>query len=278
MANYLMPADSGQATAVGTMRSREDIMTVDNMYRVKIYNKSGTIQFTGFIPPDFNFSLSSSWDAPFANTSLADLAEQGGGAAASLQGNPNRFLNAVGNVGNFVQNNAQNANKALRFAGASSMHKLASARVWGGPSYLQIDLPIFVDAYSDTRTEVVETTVNLLSLCAPSDNGGLFVPPGPSPLKAVSMEAMALAAGSGGAADANAAMNNVLEDSEAFFVDIGNFFSMSPCIVDSVSANFDNVWEDGTGNPISIDFILQVSSYFAVTREDLKKWLKLSQR
>lgn len=271
MANYLMPADSGQATAVGTMRSREDIMTVDNMYRVKIYNKSGTIQFTGFIPPDFNFSLSSSWDAPFANTSLADLAGSAGNAMGGMPGKLGTAAQAIGN-------GASAFDKALKFAGASSMHKLASARVWGGPSYLQIDLPIFVDAYSDTRTEVVETTVNLLSLCAPSDNGGLLVPPGPSPLKAVSMEAMTLAAGGGGADAANAAMNNVLEDSEAFFVDIGNFFSMSPCVVDSVSANFDNVWEDGTGNPISIDFILQVSSYFAVTREDLKKWLKLSQR
>lgn len=267
MANYLMPAEGGQATAVGSTRSRDDIISVDNMYRVKIYNKSGTIKFTGFIPPDFSFSLSSQWDAPFANTSLADIAAKGGDALSTVGGK-------LGAAGAFIGNNAGAMDKALRFAGASSMHKLASARVWGGPSYLSIDLPIFVDAYSDTKSEVVDTTINLLSLCAPSENGGLLMPPGPSPLKSVSMETLTLAAGGGGADAANAAIGNILEDSEAFFVDIGNFFSMSPCVVDSVSANFDNVWEDGTGNPISVDFILQVSSYFAVTREDLKKWLK----
>ncbi|QZE56327.1 hypothetical protein pEaSNUABM3_00130 [Erwinia phage pEa_SNUABM_3] len=270
MANYLMPADGGQATSISNMRSRDDIISVDNMYRVKIYNKSGTIKFTGFIPPDFTFSLASQWDAPFANTSLADFAEKGGNALAGVGG-------TAGAVGSFIGNNAGMMDKALRFAGASSMHKLASARVWGGPSYLSIDLPIFVDAYSDTKSEVVDTTINLLSLCAPSEKGGLLLPPGPSPLKSVSMETLTLAASGQGADAANAAIGNVLEDSEAFFVDIGNFFSMSPCVIDSVSANFDNVWEDGTGNPISVDFILQVSSYFAVTREDLKKWLKQSQ-
>lgn len=275
MANYLMPADGGQATAIGAARSRGDIISVDNMYRVKIYNKSGTIKFTGFIPPDFTFSLASSWEAPFMNTSLADFAEKGGDALSTVGGS--RVKDAIGAAGRFVGNNAGAADKALRFAGASSMHKLASARVWGGPSFLSIDLPIFVDAYSDTKSEVVDTTINLLSLCAPSENGGLLLPPGPSPLKSVSMESMTLAAGGGTADAANAAMGGILEDSEAFFVDIGNFFSMSPCVVDSVSANFDNVWEDGTGNPISVDFILQVSSYFAVTREDLRKWLKQSQ-
>ncbi|QZE58691.1 hypothetical protein pEaSNUABM28_00134 [Erwinia phage pEa_SNUABM_28] len=269
MANYLMPADGGQATAIGTARSRDDIISVDNMYRVKIYNKSGTIKFTGFIPPDFTFSLGSSWESPFMNTSVADVIGNAGNALAGVGGK-------TGAIAGFVGNNAGMADKALKFAGASSMHKLASARVWGGPSYMQVDLPIFVDAYSDTKSEVVDTTINLLSLCAPSENGGLLLPPGPSPLKSVSMEAMTLAASGGTADAANAAMGGILEDSEAFFVDIGNFFSMSPCVVDNVSANFDNVWEDGTGNPISVDFILQVSSYFAVTREDLRKWLKQS--
>lgn len=274
MANYLMPADGGQATAIGSVRSRDDIITVDNMYRVRIYNKSGTIKFTGFVPPDFTFSLSSSWDAPFGDTSLADLAETGGNALGSVGGN--RFLNTVGSVGRFVGSNAQNANKALKFAGASSMHKLASARVWGGPSYFSVELPIFVDAYYDTKSEVVESMANLLSLCAPSEVGGLLVPPGPSPIKTVGATALQQAASAGiDSATGNASLNALLEDDEAFTVDIGNFFTMSPCVVESVAANMDNVVEDGTGNPISADFHLQVSSYLAVTREDLRKWLKL---
>lgn len=255
MANYLMPADGDSATAIGTQRSRDDIMTVDNMYRVRIYNKSGTIKFTGFIPPDFSFSLASSWSAPFGDTSMANAVQNAGDAAGS------RFGAGVANAANKVD-------QALKFGGASSMNKLASAKLWGGPSYLSISLPIFVDAYYDTREEVVETTVSLLSLCAPTDIGaGILVPPGPSPFKQVA-DAAANMAG----------QTSPLDDAEAFTVDIGNFFSMGPCVVDSVNANFDNVWEDGTGNPISVDFVLEVSSYLAVTREDLRKWLKLSPK
>lgn len=246
MANYLIPADGNTATAVGTARQRGDVISVDDMYRVKIYNKSGSIKFTGFVPPDFTFSLSSGWSAPFGDTSIG-------------QGIADRSSGTLGKL-------ASTADTALKLGGASSIHKLASFKMWGGPSYFTLDLPIFVDAYDDTRSEVVETTYNLLSLCAPSEVGGILVAPGPSPAKAIA-----------NAAAATAGQNVEFSDDEAFTVDIGNFFSMTPCVVDSVSANFDNVWEDGTGNPISVDFVLQVSSYFAVTREDLKKWLKLSQ-
>lgn len=245
MANYLMPADGDQATAVGTLRQRDDIISVNEMYRVRIFNKSGTIAFTGFIPPDFNISLASAWTAPFGDTSIGQsVADRSSGTLGRL---------------------ASTADTALKLGGASSIHKLASFKTWGGPSYLQLDLPIFVDAYSDTRSEVVETTYNLLSLCAPSEVGGILVAPGPSPAKATA-----------NAAAGTVGIDAQFDDEESFSVAIGNFFLMTPCVVDSVSANFDNVWEDGTGNPISVDFVLQVSSYFAVTREDLKKWLKLS--
>ena len=266
MANYLMPSDGEAATTPGVARGRDDIISVDNMYRVKIYNKSGSIKFSGFIPPDFSFSLASAWSAPFGDTTMADWAEKGGNALGGVGGN--RVLDAVGSAGRFIGNNAQSANRAMKFSGASTMNKMLSAKLWGGPSYLEINLPIFIDAYYDTREEVVATTVNLLGLCAPTDIGaGVLIPPGPSPFKQTTNEA----------AD-SVGQNTNLDDAEAFTVDIGNFFTMGPCVVDSVNANFDNVWEDGSGNPISVDFILQVSSYFAVTREDLKKWLKLPQQ
>lgn len=263
MANYLMPADGNAATAVGTLRQRDDIISVDNMYRVRIYNKKGSIKFSGFIPPDFGIALASAWSAPFGDTSVLDHA----------QNLPGKWGQAAGaaKIGGLAN-------------GVTSMNKLLTGKLWGGPSYLELNLPIFVDAYSDTRTEVVEPIVQLLSMCAPSEAAGFLVAPGPNPLVSTANAAMDVAGtaankasgalGGGDIVDKGA--TPVIEDDEAFTIEIGNFFTMSPAVIESVNANFDNVWEDGTGNPISVDFILQVSSYFAVTREDLKKWLKLS--
>jgi hypothetical protein len=65
------------------------------------------------------------------------------------------------------------------------------------------------------------------------------------------------------------AAQSVLNDQESFTVEIGTFFRGTPMIVTNVTSNFDNMFEHGTGNPINVDFVLTVESYFAITREDL---------
>lgn len=251
MANYLMP-DTGQAVVQPSdVRSRGDVISVNDMYKLRIYNASKTIEFSGYIPPDFSISLQAAWTAPYGDTSLGEKAQE-------------KIPGASGAI-NSIQ-------RTINFGGASSILKVMSAKRWTQPSYLQLDLPIFLDAYSDSKKEVVENLVRLLSLCAPSESaGGLLIAPGPSPFKQVANEAVNQYDRVTGQSSAE------FDDPEAFTVDIGNFFSMKPAVVDSVGANFDNVFEDKTGNPISCDFVLQVTSYFAVTREDLMKWFKLSQ-
>lgn len=234
MANYLMPAGN-LAPISAPARTRDDIISVNNMYRMKLYNNAGTVKFEGFIPPEFSITLSSAWNSPYANTSLLELGSTALGNAASA---------------------------GMKVAGGSSMMKAASAQVWQGPSYLDIDLPVFLDAYSDTQIEVVNNVVELLSLGAPSEGiGGILIPPGPAPLSQVANEVTG---------------TEMLDSAEAFHLDIGNFFSMSPAVINNVTAAFDNVMEDGTGNPLTCDFVLQVRSYFAVTREDLRKWFKVT--
>lgn len=243
MANYLVPA--GNAAPISTQtRSRADIMSVNDMHRMKIYNKKGTIAFSGFIPPDFNISLSSNWETPFANSSMADVAGMFGG-------------NQVGGAATDIQ-------RAGKFMGFSGMNKLLSAQVWSTPSYLMLDLPIFVDAYTDTKSEVIDSIVQMLSLVAPEEepNTHFLLPPGPTPAKQIFSE---MGAGQG---------PNAIPDEEAFIVDIGKFLSVSPCVVKNVVTSLESTLEDGTGNPMACDFILQVSSYFAVSRQDIRKWFK----
>lgn len=246
MANYLMPSD-GSAPVQPTENLGRDIMHVNDMYKVKIHNKSGTIAFTGFIPPDFSFSLASRWDSPYGGTTLNDLAQKFGSGG--------------------VKNAADIIQRGATLGGASSFHKLFTAKKWVGPDYLQINLPIFLDAYTDTKKEVVDNIIGLLSMCAPSEKGGILVPPGPIPINQLVDGAIATVQDTTGKT-----LQNPAQDEESFIVEIGNFFEMTPCVVDSVNANFDNIWEDRSGNPISVDFVLNISSYFAVTREDLLKW------
>lgn len=241
MANYLTPAGNAVPVTVSP-RSRDDIMVVNDMHRMKIYNNAGTIAFSGFIPPDFSISLAANWDTPFANTSIADIA--------------GKFSPGAGQAIGTVQAGA-------KLAGGSGMHKLLSAQVWSTPSYLILDLPIFVDAYTDTKTEVIDNIIKMLSLVAPSEGPGMMlIPPGPVPLLSIA-DAVTSKSKAGDGTEHNA---------EAFTVDIGKFLSMSPCVVKNVVTSLESTLEDGTGNPMACDFILQVSSYFAVTREDIKKW------
>lgn len=237
MANYFM---RGAATvAAGAARGRDDMVHVDRMYQLHLHNKAGTVKFSGYVPEDFNISLASNWSAPFGNMSMGD-AQSG---------------------------TAQALNATVKFAGASTIHKLASARVWDSPQYLTLELPIFLDAYHSTQEEVMDPMVQLLSMAAPDEVGGLLIPPGPAPAKEVLNAAMNMVSDTTGIAH-----DKEFDSQEAFTVRLGTFFAMTPAIITNVSASGDCAFEDITGKPIAADFMVTVESYFAVTRKDLQAW------
>lgn len=245
MANYLIKGSGAAAPAPA--RSREDVMHVDDMYRVHIYNKSGTIKFSGYVPEEFNFALQSSWVAPFESMGLTEAAGATGSERGALMGGA--------------------VDGALKFAGLSTLNKLATARVWGAPSFFSLELPIFLDAYSSTEAEVLLPMLQLLCMAAPYETVGQFlVPPGPQPSKEVLNAVSQMAGESTGMALPE------FDSSESFTVQIGTFFAMSPAIITNVSGNGDSAFEDATGRPISADMMLTVESYFACTRNDLYKW------
>ena len=240
--NYLMRGTS--SVQVGDSRSREETVYVDDMYKLFIYNGSGSVKFTGYVPENFNFGLQSTWSSPFEGKTLGD-------SSSSL---------------------AQTTNKVLRFSGLSSLHKITTARVWEAPAYLTLELPIFLDAYSSTEQEVILPMLNMLCMVAPDDIAGVLVPPGPVPSKefmnAVVNTGNDLLAGWGTGKE----IKTNFDSSESFTVKLGNFFTMTPALITSVSGAGDASFEDATGKPISADFMLTVESYFAVTRQDLHDW------
>lgn len=245
MANYLVGSGAGGGSLNlglnlgGLPPSREDTLHVDNMYRIKIYNSANTIAFSGYVPEDFNFSLTSNWSAPFEGISLTDAKDPD--------------VVAVG--------------RALKFGGLSSQHKLLTARVWDSPGYFTLELPIFLDAYHDTEIEVMRPMVQLLSMAAADESdSGFLIPPGPVPAIEVLNAVTSLIGRDPTAGGVQ------FDSKEAFTVQLGKFFKMSPAIITNVSASGDSAFEDETGNPISADFMLTIESYFAVTRRDLAQW------
>lgn len=284
MAGFLF-ANDGSATS----KQSSITDTVDPMYQLHIHNKSKSVSFSGFVPEDFSIGLSADWSSPFADTSLlsdgsamaSQIIQQRAAAGSRLA---QRF---AGSAQDFARRSGY-MNSALKFAGASTLNKLWTARVWTAPSYLTLDLPILINATKNTATEVIEPTVRLLSLCAPSEGpGGMLNPPGPSPAMAIADKLAQVASdtkdsvtgGDGVTTTENSlskAAQSVLNDQESFTVEIGTFFRGTPMIVTNVTSNFDNMFEHGTGNPINVDFVLTVESYFAITREDLIRWFGLA--
>lgn len=249
MSSFLSAAGGGV-----TPLNKANPLTVDPMYMVKIYNTKKSIEFTGYVPEDFSIGLSANWTSKYADTPLSSMGNTKKG----------EILEASAN-----------------FAGFTTLNKLWTARTWSSPSFLALDLPILLNAYSNTSTEIVKPLVTLLSLCAPSEGaGGILVPPGPSPALAIFEKAgqivndtgSMITGGSGVTGNTDSEVGKLLADGEAFTVEIGTFFKAYPMIVTNVNSNFDNIFEDGTGNPINVDFILTVESYFAITREDLIRW------
>lgn len=256
--NYLMRGTSSINPTES--RGRDETVHVDDMYRLYIYNKARTIEFSGYVPENFNFGLSNTWSAPFSGLSIA-----------SFTGDAMNKLDNRGGTADQIAARAANRtmkadviDKTLKMSGLNSMHKLTSARVWTEPSYLTFELPIFLDAYSSTDKEVVTPMIQMLSMAAPDELGGFFVPPGPVPSKSVV----------NGLMNAVGASNDepLVDDNESFTMKLGSFFTMTPCIITNVSGAGDASFEDATGNPISADFMITVESYFAVTRKDLAAW------
>lgn len=249
--NYLI-MDKGDLPAVRgidpTKPAVKKGIHVDDIYKTVIRNKTGTLSFSGYVPTDFQIALSSGW-TPIFSGSFADFLGQTGAVSQSLT-----------NI----------ANTSASLAGGSARVKVMTAQSWTEPAYLQLSLPIQVHAYSDTQKEVIDQMIRIGKLVTPSEKGnaedtgvavnlGALSPPGPA-----AAASMLQSLGD---------TNFTIDDEFEFICQIGKFFRMSPCIVTNVVAAFDGQLEDQTGRPLGVEFNIEVSSYFAVTQQDLAKWL-----
>lgn len=244
--NFLVKAVDGLTFPAPTMRasSKSELLHVNSIHKTWIYNQSQKLKFQGYVPADFQITLQSEWGPLFPTMSASELAGQA-------------FNSDLGRIETIA-----------KAAGASTKTRFLSAQAWQGPAYLQLSLPIQINAYVDTKKEVIDKLVQVSKFATPTvADTGMMVAPGPAPLAAIGVEAASLLSLNG----LQAQLSKIDED-QMIYVQIGRFFRMTPCIVTNVTAAFSGQPEDVTGNPMGIDLNLELSSYYAVTHEDLLKW------
>lgn len=133
--------------------------------------------------------------------------------------------------------------------GFTSLHKWLSASVWTGGSLFSVELPFVIQAFEDPKREVVEVMRDILKLVAPSEYMGKFLKaPGPK---------IDISSGS--------------ITGDVISVEIGNFFRMDQCVIESVSETFDTQL-DANGDPIGVTINVSVKSYFTTTQEDIDRY------
>lgn len=290
MANYLTKA-AGRPSEGSSFASDAPNKAVDEMYRVQLYNTKGragatgkdALMISGNLYENFAINVSSEWETSFAQ--IVDSALSGGLTTLASKGG------AIGNI----------ASQAIQASGYTN-HILGSARNWGGSAHLTFDLPLRVDAWNSTTNEIMEPMKQLLQSIAPDvDSTGILLPPGPNPVSLVTnvspsqikigsptqtlktfsgipgqvMDNKFLSGPLNNAKDWEAKLNNAMLD-KAFTLNIGTFWKMFPAVVTNVTSNFSSAFEHGTGHPISVEFNIQVESYFTPTKYDFENWIKIN--
>ena len=227
---------------------KSDVSADDLLYSCYIYNRSENaedrISVFGQMPEDFALNLTSSWESMF-DTSLADT---------KTGSDPVDFVKSVG-----VK--ATGINKSV----------LTGAKTWSGNTEISIDLPVKIQAYDSTRREIMEPLKALLKCASPDlTYGGVLIPPGPKPLDLANLQSLT-------SSDSKAWASALTESfaNTAFYIQIGTWFKMFPCVIENVSVNFDGLVEDVSGHPMFMEVTFQVTSYLTPTKSDIDNWIRI---
>jgi hypothetical protein len=245
-----LPANVTLPNPAAGKRVGTELVSVNPIHHSYIYTLSNSLSFTGYVPGNFQISLSAAWGPVFPSMSLAELSSAAGVGGGAL------------------------TERVAAAAGASTKLRALSALLWEGPAYLQLSLPIQINAYDNTKTEIIDKLTAMADFITPTlSTGGVMIPPGPIPAQKI-IEGFNV--GSAGAQNAEdlANMTSVLNEEQTIVVQLGKFFRMYPCVVTNVVMGFEGQPEHETSNPLSVDFQLELQSYYAVSRDDIRAWLR----
>lgn len=192
------------------------------------------------IPENFDFSLASTYDRPFAEPLAAKIADKAGG-------DPSKVAYAEQIV--------------RATTGLTSVMKYLSGSVWSSGSSMQISIPFVVVAHDNAYLEVTEKIKKLTQLAAPSTSPvGTLIAPGPH---LANFEQIKSGDFSGGARLGG----------DEIILRIGRFMRFTPCVINSVHTTFDTQF-DQMGNPIAATINVAFEAFWTTTKEDLEEFFK----
>lgn len=231
--------------------------SVDSMYKVVLLEGGNPI-LTANLPQNFSLQLSSSWDEPY-NRPLSEY-------VSMLAGNA-----GLSRVSNWISEKGAKAEGVAGLLGQSTKLVGLSRLVWQSGSHLEFTIPFVLRAYNDAKVDVLANMKALLKLVAPKQQDGRIIPPGPSPAKSLAASAEfheiadKLNTASGGT------LNKALGEGEILTLKIGNFLTVSPVIVESVSEEFDTIF-DKDGTPLAVSITVAIKSLYTVTQDQIESF------
>jgi len=138
---------------------------------------------------------------------------------------------------------------ATAATGVTSRNKYLSSAVWEGGSMLKIAIPFVLFAQEDEVNDVLKNMRDMMKLVAPTeDAAGFLHAPGPT---------------------LNTAYTAWDQSSgDLITIRIGDFFTMTPCVIDDVSCDFDTQMGQ-KGAPMNATITVSATSFWTVSRKDI---------
>ena len=234
---------------------------VHDFHKVRISIQSEDQSMNGInilahTPSEVALALVSNWDE--RRGTLGDLAAAaGGGMRAIGMGGAGTKLGAAGAK---LGAGGQLLQGAGMITGYTSMNKLLTGLMWGGASYLEMQLSLEFFAKSDPMTEVWLPTYFLIALAAPVEyNVGL-----PSMLRAPGPTLVGTATAGG------------IAGGDRTTITIGSYLRLQNVVINNVTTTVLSRLHK-SGLPVATQVDLSFKSFFVATRNDLAKWMRVEE-
>ena len=227
---------------------------VHDFHKVRISIQSEDQSMNGInilahTPSEVALALVSNWDE--RRGSLGDLASAAG-----------REMRAIGmkEAGAKLGAGGQLLQGAGMITGYTSMNKLLTGLMWGGSSYLEMQLSLEFFAKSDPMTEVWLPTYFLMALAAPVEYNFGF----PSMLRAPGPTLVGTATAGG------------IAGGDRTTITIGSYLRLQNVVINNVTATVLSRLHK-SGLPVATKVDLSFKSFFVATRNDLAKWMRVEE-
>lgn len=227
---------------------------VHDFHKVRISIQSEDQSMNGInilahTPAEVSLALVSNWDERRGN--LGDMASAVGGDMRRL--GMNKAGAMVGAGGQLLQG-------AGMVTGYTSMNKLLTGLMWGGASYLDMQLSLEFYAKSDPMTEVWLPTYFLMALAAPVEYNVGF----PSMLRAPGPTLVGTATAGG------------IAGGDRTTITIGSYLRLQNVVINNVTTTVLSRLHR-SGLPVATKVDLSFKSFFVATRNDLAKWMRVEE-